>query len=239
MKTTIIFPTYNEKENVIKVINAAGTALKGHDYEIIVVDDNSPDGTADKVKSLRRKNIRVIKRVNERGLVSAIQRGIDEAKGSIVVWLDCDMSHPPFLIPALVNEIRLNHCDIATASRYQKGGSDKRPFSRRMTSSALNLFAQLVLTRKIKDYTTGFVAAKKEVFNSLALSGNYGEYCVKFLYEAYNKGYRIREIPYSFTDRQEGQTKTASKWYSLAKHGWNYGLMVLKLRMGREPNGKH
>ena len=198
----------------------------------MVVDDNSPDGTADKAKKLRQKNVRVIKRVDERGLVSAIQRGIDEAKGHIVVWMDCDMSHPPSLIPALLKEIEINGCDIATASRYAKGGADNRPFSRRITSSALNIFARLILTREIKDYTTGFVAARKGIFRSIALNGDYGEYCVKFLYDSYKSGFKIKEVPYAFNDRLRGETKTAGNWHSLIGHGWNYGLMVLKLKGG-------
>ena len=182
MKVSFVFPTYNEKENIVDLINEV-KKLKIKNYEIIVVDDNSPDKTWEIVKNLKDKNIRVIRRVNERGLASAISRGINEAKGDIITWMDCDMSMHPKYIPKLIKAIK-NGYDIAIGSRYAKGGKDKRPLIRVITSKMINLFANIVLNFNVLDYDTGFVAAKKDVFKKVPLSTKgYGDYCIDLLYK--------------------------------------------------------
>ncbi len=233
IQVSVILPTYNENENVPLVIKEIEQYIK-LPFEIIVVDDNSPDGTARTVEKLKKSNVRVIKRTKERGLVTAIQRGIDEAKGEIVVWMDCDMSHPPHLLPKLLNTIINENYDIAAASRYIKGGKDTRAISRIAYSWAVNKFAMLLLTRKITDYTTGFMAVKKEVFRHLRLKGNYAEYCVQFLYESHKMGFRVKDIPYITYDRVLGETKTADTFKTLIRHGWDLGITILRLRF--KPN---
>ncbi|MFA5887113.1 MAG: polyprenol monophosphomannose synthase [Candidatus Nanoarchaeia archaeon] len=229
IKVSVILPTYNETENVPLVIKEIEHYVK-LPFEIIVVDDNSPDGTARTVEKLDKPNVRVIKRTKERGLVTAIQRGIHEAKGEIVVWMDCDLSHPPHLLPKLLNVIINEGYDIAAASRYIKGGKDTRTIPRIAYSWAINQFAMLLLTPKITDYTTGFVAVKKDVFKHINLKGNYAEYCIQFLYEAYKMGFKIKDIPYITYDRVLGETKTADSFKTLIGHAWNLGTTIIRLR---------
>src|SRR3989344_7640290 len=127
---SVILPTYNEKGNIVKLINSILSNVKN--CEIMVVDDNSPDLTWKDVQKIKKKNVKLIRRIKEKGLASAISRGIEESKGNVIVWMDCDLSHPPSLIPELVK--KLNKYDIAVASRYVNGGADKRKFIRVFTS---------------------------------------------------------------------------------------------------------
>lgn len=222
---SVILPTYNEKENVGIVIDEIVKhvpLLK----EIIVVDDNSPDGTWSIVEGIAKKNPRVklIKRVNERELTSAIWTGIVNAKGNYVSWMDCDMGMPPSLIPRLMKE--LDVCDISVGSRYISGGTDARFFFRRMTSSFLNNFARIALGLETRDLTSGFIVAKKEIFDKIRLQGNYGEYCIRFLYEADKCGYKIKEVPYTFKDRTRGESKSETNFFLF---GIGYIMMIVKL----------
>ena len=230
-KITVIFPTYNERENIKKLI--LGVKQLINPFEIIVVDDNSPDKTWKIVQKLASKyeNIHLIKRINKRGLASAISDGIISSKGDIIVWMDCDFSMPLETIPSLIKA--LGKSQIAIGSRYVKGGNDEREFSRVITSKLFNTFASLLLGRSIKDYTTGFVAAKREVFDALDLYGVYGEYCVIFLYKAKEQGIKILEVPYTCIPRTQGETKTADNFFNLLKHGLNYGVAVIKLWLNR------
>lgn len=227
---SVILPTYNERDNVGQVINGivqCVPCLK----EIIVVDDNSPDRTWAVVEEVTREDnrIKLIKRVNERGLTSAIWTGIINAKGGYIVWLDCDMGMPPGLIPELVKE--LDNYDIAIGSRYVTGGKDIRPIFRRITSRFLNIFAGYVLGVNIKDLTTGFVACRKEIFDKIRLQGDYGEYCIRFLYETKRYGYRIKEIPYIFKERIRGKSKSEANFL---KFGFGYIRTIIQVCKGRE-----
>ena len=224
---TVIFPTYNERENIEKLI--LGVKEIVNPYEIIVVDDNSPDETWRVVQELAAQysNIKLIMRVNKRGLASAISDGIVSSKGDIVVWMDCDFSMPLEAVPKLINALSEN--DIAIGSRYVEGGRDEREFSRVITSKFFNTFASLLLGRSLTDYTTGFVAAKRDVFDNLDIYGVYGEYCVIFLYNAKKQGFKIAEVPYACIPRNQGETKTAESILALLRHGRNYGMTVLKL----------
>lgn len=231
-RVSIILPTYDEKENIGTLIKQIITHVKEL-HEIIVVDDNSPDGTAGLVKKLAEKDsrIRLIKRVDERGLASALARGIRESRGNIIGWMDADMGMPPEFLPNLIKW--LPEHDIAIGSRYVEGGSDRRPFLRKATSRAINLFTNLLLGFAIKDFNSGFVVAKKGVFGKVSLMDKgYGQYCIRFLYQCIKKRYKVKEIGYIFADRKLGKSKTGETIWPLLKHGWNYGVEVIKIRVG-------
>lgn len=228
-KVSIILPTYNEKENIIKLIDQIKYYVK-NPLEIIVVDDNSPDKTWKIVQDLR-KDIKVIRRINTRGLASAIATGIENSTGNIIICMDCDFCHPPKLIPELISH--LNNYDIVVASRYIKGGKDKREFPRVLASKLINLFANYFLKLNVKDYTGGYIATKKKVFKKIKVyEEGYGEYFIHFLYFAKKHKLKIKEIPYTFTSRTQGETKTSPNLFKLLKLGFSYCLMVLKLRLG-------
>ena len=143
--------------------------------------------------------------------------------------MDCDFSHPPELLTKLIGALEQN--DVAIASRYTKGGADKRSADRVLTSWALNMFAQIYLSTKVKDYTTGYVAAKRNVFGKVSLSREgHGEYCIEFLYKCIRQGLKTVEIPFTCIDRKMGETKTFGNSLSMIKHGLKYGTKVLSLR---------
>ncbi len=224
---SVILPTYNEKDNIVKLINSILNNVKN--CEVIVVDDNSPDLTWKEVQKIKKKNVRVIRRIKEKGLASAIARGVEESKGDVIIWMDCDFSHPPFLIPKLVE--KLDKYDISIASRYVKDGADKRKFIRVFTSRIFNLYTQIILMLNVKDTDSGFIAVKRKVFDKIKLSTEgYGEYFIQFIYECQQNGFKITEIPYVNEDRILGESKTGESLIELLKQGFNYCVRVLKIR---------
>ncbi len=230
MKLSIILPTYNEKENIEKILTAI---LKyAGDAEIIVVDDNSPDGTWKLAEGMKKKNVRVIRRIGERGLWSAVSRGIAASHGDVVMWMDSDFSHPPEKIPEILGYMK--NYDIAKGSRFLKGAHDTRGLARRATSWLFNKYATIILSRKVTDWDTQFLAVRKDVFKNIHLKkATHGQYLVRFFYECLQNNRKIKEIPFTFNDRKWGKSKTVSKWYSLGIHGWNYGIYVLKIKFGK------
>ncbi len=125
MDISIVLPTYNERDNIIPLIERTLTALSDYELEIVVVDDDSPDGTWQIVaaKGETDPRVRLIHRTDERGLTSAIQRGITEARGDWVGWMDCDLSMPPEDLPKLAAALEAG-ADMAIGSRYVPGGAD-------------------------------------------------------------------------------------------------------------------
>ena len=229
-KVSVIFPSYNESENVREAIQRTAKSLGKDLLEIIIVDDNSPDGTWKVVKDMKNPKYRLIRRMNERGLASAIARGIKESKGNFVVWLDCDLGVPPEVIPKLVE--KLNDNDVAIASRYVKGGKDLRPKFRAFLSVLINLFANLFLSFKIRDFTSGVIAVRKNVFNKVKFSNTgFGEYFIEFVYKCIKNNYKIVEVGYVYRIRKAGVSKTDSNFLNLLRYGITYSFTIVKLRI--------
>ena len=233
---SIVLPTYNEVGNIEILIDRTLAAVGDYPggVEVVVVDDNSPDGTwqlvAEKAKVDPR--VRLIHRTNESGLTSAISRGIHEARGRWVGWMDCDLSMPPEDWPRLAAALA-EGADMAVGSRYVPGGGDvAHSFTGRALSRIINVWAGLILVWKIKDYTSGFILARKVVFETVNLRGDYGEYCIDLLYRAHRAGYTIRELPYLCIPREAGESKTATNLWGYLSRGVNYVITVLRLRFG-------
>jgi Glycosyltransferases involved in cell wall biogenesis len=209
---TVILPTYNEKENIVHVIEQLAENLKNYDYEIIVVDDNSPDGTADVAESLKNKYpVKVIRRPRKLGLTSAIYDGVINASGDVIVVMDADLQHPPSLVPKLVS--KLDNCDIVIASRYIKGGGIQEwSLIRRIVSIGAILIARILLSecRTVRDPVSGFFAARREMlirWKPITPEG------YKALVEilATVKPRNVCEEPYVFKSRGRGSSKLSSK----------------------------
>lgn len=231
---SIVLPTFNEAGNIEPLIERTLAALGNTPagVEVVVVDDNSPDGTWRLVEQIaaRDARVRLIHRTTESGLTSAISRGIREARGHWVGWMDCDLSMPPEEWPQLAAALA-NGADLAVGSRYVPGGGDvAHSFTGRFFSRVINIYAGLVLDWSIKDYTSGFILGKKEVFAQIDLRGDYGEYCIDMLYRAQRAGFTIRELPYLCVPREAGQSKTATNVTGYLTRGVNYVTTVLKLR---------
>jgi len=241
---SVILPTYNEAGNIVDLITDINTSIR-QPHEIIVVDDNSPDGTSGLVQELidsgRISNVKLETRVNDRGLTKSIQRGIDLAEGDTVMWLDCDFSMPPAKIPELLSKIEEGY-DISVGSRFVPGGRIKRGFGTeesRFTvflSVILNLILRATLCWRFTDYTSGFIAIRKDVLNNLRLRGDYGEYFIDLIYRVILRKHSFVEIPYVCASRRSGETKTAPNFAALFSRGWKYLWTMVKLqglRVGR------
>ncbi len=226
---SVVLPSYNERGNVGEAINRICTAVGNELLEIIVVDDDSPDGTWKVVEDLNNPKVRLIRRIGRKGLASALAEGIRATQGNTVVWMDCDLGLPPEDIPGLVS--KLADYDLAIASRYVKGGKDGRPKYRVLLSVILNLFAGTFLGFGVRDYTSGFAAVKKEVFNTVSFSRKgFGEYFVEFAYKCQKNKFKIIEVPCVYQIRTSGVSKSDGDVFVLLKYGLQYGLMILKLR---------
>lgn len=232
-RVSAVLPTYNEKGNIKNLILTISRQLTPSP-EIIVVDDNSPDRTWEIVGGLQKEvpGLQLHRRMTERGLASALKEGIESATGDAITWMDCDFSHPPTLIPEMLKA--LDEFDVVIASRYVKGGGQKGPFIRDITSRSFNIFASLVLSSKVNDWTSGYAMIKKEVLEQVAIEPmgqGYGEYFVAMLYGALRRGFRVKEIPYTCFYNSEHESKTSTNFFKLLTFGSSYGLSVLDLRM--------
>jgi len=233
---SIVLPTYNEAGNIEPLIERTLRALGDHPggVEVVVVDDDSPDGTWQLVaqKAQADPRVRLIHRQNESGLTSAIRRGIREAQGQWVGWMDCDLSMPPEEWPRLADALA-NGADMAVGSRYVPGGGDvAHSLAGRLLSRIINLWAGVWLAWSIKDYTSGFILGRREIFNQIDLRGDYGEYCIDLLYRTHRAGYTIRELPYLCVPREAGQSKTATNVWGYLTRGVNYVITIFRLRFG-------
>lgn len=225
---SIIVPTYNEKEHITALIEALYAAIPAP-LEVIVVDDASPDGTADLVAALQYPNLRLIRR-KARGLAAAFHRGILEARGDILGWMDADMTMPAAVMNQLIEQ--LDHDHIAIGSRYVEGGSDNRHPVRTLASRAINALARIVLNNAVRDYDSGFIAIRREVFDYVTLIPfGYGDYFIEFIYDAHRAGLRIKEVGYAFRDRSVGVSKSAPSLISFFITGLRYILRIFSLRL--------
>jgi len=237
---SVIMPTFNEGGHIQDLICETAKALTTsgiQNYEIIVVDDDSPDHTWEKAAQVscdQPVNVRVIRRMENHGLTVSIRDGIASAQSDIVVWMDCDFSHPPEKIPQMLYMIRQGY-DIVVNSRYTIGGGEDRVgkggIVQLILSRLLNWSVRFMLRPSFSDYTSGFVAVRRHVFTEIELRGDYGEYFVDFIYRAIKFGYRICELPYIAMPRRSGESKTGTNIMQYMKRGWKYLWVVLKLRI--------
>lgn len=231
---SVVLPTYDERENIGPLIERILASVQ-RPIEIVVVDDDSPDGTWQVVQAMAEQDprVRLLRRTEERGLTSALMAGIGLAGGAVIAWMDCDLSMPPEVLPALLEATA--EVDLAVGSRFVPGGADVgHSFVGRLFSRTINLIASLLLGWEIKDYTSGFLAVRRHVFDDITLRGDYGEYCIDLLARARRLGFTIREIPYSCVPRLRGESKTATNVVGYVRRGWKYVLAVLRLRFAQD-----
>ncbi len=211
---SIILPTYNESQNIVNILKSIHANIpKGIHTETIVVDDNSPDGTGKIVeeyilnfKKIAENKIDVIHRKAKNGLSSAILNGIQNAKGDTILVMDSDFSHPPQIIPKMIEAFKQYQCDLVVASRYITGGNIHGwTAKRKLMSKIATTIAKRGLGVKTKDPMSGFFAFRKNIINEL----NFDALGYKFLLELLvkTKGINIKEIPYTFENRKFGSSK--------------------------------
>ena len=216
-QVSIIIPTYNESENIIQVLKSIGDYLpKDIATEAIVVDDNSPDGTGkvveDYINDTQNKigyTIDVIHRKTKSGLSSAILDGIQHSSGETVVVMDSDFSHPPKIIPRLVEEIKISKCDIAIASRYTVGGKVSGwSAKRKLISKTAKGIAKVGLGINESDPMSGFFAFRRKILEGIKFDAIGYKMLLEILVKT--KGAKVKEIPYTFTNRVYGYSKLDS-----------------------------
>src|SRR6266852_8971824 len=176
MELSVITPTFNEAENVPRLVQELKTALRGVDYEILVIDDNSPDGTwaiAEKLASSDAR-VRVIRRTRNQGLTPAVIGGFRAARGDAVACIDADLQHDPAVLPRMLEKLS-NGCDVAVGSRYVEGG-DLRQLNviRQAESWIATKIAQIFLGVRLKDPMSGYFMVKRRDFAAVQaeLSGS-------------------------------------------------------------------
>jgi len=206
---SIIIPTYNEKENIKKLILDINRILK-KDFEIIVVDDNSQDGTGRIVDKLKKYNAKCIHRKGKLGLASAVIEGFKAAKGEIIGVMDADFSHDINVIPKLIKPIINNEAELTIGSRYIQGGKiENWPLKRKIISRGATLLSLLLTT--VKDPMSGFFFLNKEVIKGIELNAKGYKILLEIIVKGkYNK---VNEIPYTFVDRKAGKSKLNKKEY--------------------------
>ncbi len=225
---SLVIPTYNERQTVAGTIARAARTLAESrlPHEIIVVDDDSPDGTAEEARVALGDKGRVLVRTSERGLASAILAGFREARGELVGAMDADGSHPPERIPDLAAPILAGEADLVVASRYVPGGGTAGwPARRLVLSRAANLLARPLTPAR--DATSGFFLLKRSVIEGLDLPPRGFKICLEILVKG--RYATMREIPYAFVDRKAGRSKMGPG-VGLAYLAQLAGLALWKLR---------
>ncbi len=206
---SIIIPTYNERENIGQLIEKIIESLTGIDFEVIVVDDNSPDGTGEFVEQLSHKlnNVKVIHRPGKLGLSSAILDGASVAQGYAVGVIDADLQHPPQLLKEMFSKIGEGY-DVVVASRYVEGGGiEGWSFTRKIVSKTASFLAHLLLKRcrPVSDPLSGYFMFRKDVIDGVKFEAK----GYKILLEILEKGNydKVIEVPYTFRSRRAGKSK--------------------------------
>ncbi|HEY8830206.1 MAG TPA: polyprenol monophosphomannose synthase [Candidatus Limnocylindria bacterium] len=201
---SVVVPTYNEAGSVPKLAERLHAALGARDWELVIVDDGSPDGTADIAAALApRIPTNVVRRAGKGGLASAVIAGFAAARGDILVVMDADLSHPPELVPALLSAIE-DGADLAVGSRYVAGGGvEDWPLKRQIVSRVACLMGNALVP--VRDATSGFFALRRSVIDGVTLN----PIGFKIGFEVIARGrYRsVVEVPYTFRDRELGASK--------------------------------
>jgi dolichol-phosphate mannosyltransferase len=207
---SLIIPTYNESQNIPGLFARIEKSLAYLSVELIVVDDNSPDGTAEVAQTLNRKygNVKVCKRSGKLGLSSAVLQGFENASGRILAVIDADLQHPPEILSKMYYEMSKGN-DLVIASRYVKGGGiENWKFSRRLFSRGGIILAHMLLpsSRKIEDIMSGCFMVRRDVLRSASAKLN--PLGFKILLEILSKCQytKITEVPYTFTNRINGRS---------------------------------
>jgi dolichol-phosphate mannosyltransferase len=221
---SIVIQTYNESENILGLISEIEKKLPtSHFTEIIIVDDNSPDGTGKLVENyikeekaknekedssnVRNYRVKIVHRTAKNGLIPAILDGVKKSSGTYVLIMDADFSHPPEVIPKMMREVALNPNSIIIGSRFIEGGKVVGwPQRRKILSMGASSLARLGLNvKRVKDPMSGFFALPRELIQNISIDTKGYKILLEILVK--NKETPIKEIPYTFTDRQSGKSK--------------------------------
>jgi len=203
---SIVIPVYNEKGNIVKLVESISNVFKAVEYEVIFVDDNSPDGTATIVKELEGfgKNIRLVERAGKFGLSSAVATGVKAASAEIVIIMDGDLSHPPETAYEMFKSSE--GYDLVIASRKAEGSGDHDfAFHRDIISKAAESLSRPFVGKRTTDPMSGFFLVKKSIFEKTKIRVKGYKILLNIIHD--NPNLKILEIPYTFQARYSGKTK--------------------------------
>lgn len=211
-KVSVILPTYNEKGNIIELINDIEEQLSliKVEKEIVVIDDNSPDESGKIVLAAfaNDKSVKVFIRKEDKGLATAIRFGIEKSTGDSIIVMDTDFNHDPKMIPQMIEFLK--YYDVIGGSRFTFGGGMK-PLYRYLGSFFYNMLIRIILHTQIQDNLSGFFSMRREklfLLNFDNIFFGYGDYFFRLLFYAKKKKYNILEIPVFYQLRKTGESKT-------------------------------
>ena len=236
---SIILPTLNESGHIKDLISEISNIFILHklNFEIIIIDDNSTDGTIELIRNISKNNNKVSIYVRENkkdSLVQSLIDGIKIAKYERIIWMDADFSHPPNYINEFIKLNNSSDYDALVFSRFLK--DSKRYYEGKTVNAKtidnlsffLNKICKLVISDKFTDYTSGFICIKKEVIKNTKISGYYGDYFINLIFDLIKNSRKIIEIPYIEADRASGKSKTTSNKIGLIIKCFFYGYCILK-----------
>ena len=233
----VIIPTYNERENVAEMIRAVLALPEA--FDLLILDDNSPDGTAEIVRTLQQETdytdrLHLIVRPGKMGLGTAYLTGFEwalEHGYDYIFEMDCDFSHPLSALPHLLRAVSEEGYDVAVGSRYVRGGGVKDwPLGRILMSYLASVYVRLVTWLPVRDTTAGFVCYRREVLEAMRLDEVHFKgyaFQIEMKYTAHCLGFKIKEVPITFVNRKLGSSKMNGSIFGEAFTG------VLKLRYWR------
>jgi dolichol-phosphate mannosyltransferase len=217
LRVSAVVPTYNERENIAKLLPLLASTVPG--IRVLVVDDNSPDGTGDVVRGLQTSvaGAQLLSRTSERGFGSAYIAGfrklLSEGDAEAIVMMDADLSHHPSRIPDMIRA--LNDCDAVIGSRYTSGGSvEGWEWHRRLLSIAGNSYVRLVTGMPFRDSSSGFMLVRTEVLREIELDRihcNGYAFLMEMKYRLWKRGAALREVPIRFSNRVHGESKISGR----------------------------
>lgn len=218
MYVSIVVPTYNERDNIQELFSRLDAAFgdNDHDVEVVVVDDQSPDGTADLARSVGKRvdlDVRVIVRTADPDLSRSVVRGFREATGDIIVVMDADLQHPPEVVPELASKVA-PHRPIVVGTRYAEGGRiEEWPLFRRIVSYGALILAKILIppARGVSDPISGFFAVQADSLNPDALSPAGYKILLELLLTIHPE--EVTEVGFLFASRAHGKTSLSSEQY--------------------------
>lgn len=233
MLVSIILPTFNEKDNIIPLVKEINRCINNYEHEIIVADDNSPDGTYDALLKLDLKQLKPILRRENKGFANSIREGIEKSKGNIIIIMDSDFNHQTKYLDFMINSMK--YYDCVSASRFVYGGKMSSKL-RHSLSWLFNIFTRLIIGGGITDSLYGFYCIKREVLFSLNFNKifwGYGDYCIRLFYYLQRKNIEVLQFPAVNGKRKEGKGNS-----NFIKVFIQYSFAVMKLFIKEKINLK-
>ena len=235
---SIILPTFNEAGHIKKLVLEISNIFTSNNilFEIIIVDDNSTDGTINLIHDLEKNNNNIaslVRKKKESSLVDSLNEGILLSKYENIIWMDADYSHPPHYLKYFLENQYLSY-DVIVFSRFlidskrYFDNDKKKPKLIDSLSIILNRICRLLLYKDFTDYSSGFICIKRDLLKDYKLDGYYGDYFIRLICYCFRKNFKILELPYIELDRFSGYSKTTSNKINFIIKSMNYLIAILQ-----------